>query len=581
MSEFETTKPKDVQVSPIAEDITAFRSRTWDRLKFEVEYSLQHGTTENSFVIQGEKMAIVDPPDASFTNIYIESLQQHLDLTRLDYVILGHFNADAHTTLKELLALNPTLTFICSNLAAIAMREFFKDRELTNIAVVRGGDTLDLGNGHQLQFIPAPTPRWSDGLLTYDPQTQILFSDKFFGAHICGEAVVDEAWEIYSEERRFYYDCLYAAQAKQVLSILGKIADLPVKLYAPGHGPMVRYGKTPRLYRKWSEAQRKHDLTVALLYASAYGNTALVAQAIAHGITKTGVAVDSINCEAASPEEIQAALEKCDGFIIGSPTLGGHAPTPIQTALGIAISTASKNKLAGVFGSYGWSGEAIDMLEGKLKEAGYTLGFESIRVKFTPNDVTVQHCEETGIDFARSLKKARKRRAPKSLASAAQSDRTTQAVGRLVGSLCVLSAKRGNVSSAMLASWVSQATFDPPGLMVAIAKERVMESLMYAGDKLVVNILSEGNQLQKHFMKRFAPGENRLADLNVETAHNGCAILTDALAYLECTVSSRMECGDHWLIYAVVEEGKLLQPDSLAAVHYRKTGSNYWVGAEV
>lgn len=575
------TKPKDVQISSIVGEITALRSRTWDRLKFEVEYSLQNGTTENSFVILAEKMAIVDPPDAAFTEIYIESLHQHLDIEQLDYAILGHFNADATATLKALLELNPKLTFVCSNPAAIAMREFFKDRELMNVSVARGGDTLDLGKGHNLQFITAPTPRWPDGLLTYDPADRVVFSNKFFGAHICADAVVDEAWEIYSEERRFYYDCLYASQTKQVISVLDKIADLPAKFYAPFHGPMVRYGKTPRLYRKWCEAQSKNDLNVALLYASAYGNTAMIAQAIARGITKAGVAVDSINCEVSSPEEIQAAMEKCDGFLIGSPTLGGHAPTQIQTALGIAISTASKNKLAGVFGSYGWSGEAIDLIAGKLKEAGYSFGFEPIRVKFTPDDVTVQQCEETGIDFARSLRKNQKRRAPKALMNPAQSDRTTQAVGRLVGSLCILSAKRGNVSGAMLASWVSQATFNPPGLTVSIAKERVMESLLYGGDKFVVNILSEGNQLQKHFMKRFAPGENRLAGLNVEKAHNGCAILTDALAYLECTVSSRMECGDHWLIYAVVEEGKLLQPDSLTAIHYRKTGSNYWVGVEV
>ncbi len=222
-----------------------------------------------------------------------------------------------------------------------------------------------------------------------------------------------------------------------------------------------------------------------------------------------------------------------------SPTLGGHAsislpellsqgtwlrpqrsaigtqetsPTQIQTALGITISTASKNKLAGVFGSYGWSGEAIDQIEGKLKDAGYKFGFEPIRVKFTPND--------------------------------------------------------------------GQRTGD--------------ESLMHTGDKFVVNILSEGKQLQKHFMKRFAPREDRLAGLSTDTGDNGCPILTEALAYLECTVHHPIECGDHWVIYGVTEKGQVLQPDGISAsmpsgcfaktpqasVHHRKSGSYYWVGAE-
>lgn len=570
------TKKRDVQVVTLAEDTKVFRSRTWDRLKFEVEYSLQRGTTANSFLIEAGKIALIDPPGESFTQNYLESLQQRLDLRKIDYVILGHFNPNRGATLKALLEVAPQLTFVCSNPAALALRQVFETEEL-NIDVVRGEDTLDLGKGHSLQFITTPTPRWPDGLLTYDLKTQILFTDKFYGAHTCGDQVFDEGWSIYSEDRRFYYDCLHASQAKQVLSALDKIADLPVKFYAPGHGPMVRYGLTEltHLYRKWSEEQNSKDLTVALIYASAYGNTATLAQALAKGITKAGAAVELINCEAAETAEIQAAVEKCDGFIIGSPTLGGHAPTQIQTALGIVLSTASKNKLAGVFGSYGWSGEAVDLIESKLLDAGYKLGFESIRVKFKPTDVVLQQCKEIGIDFAQALKKAQRLRAPRQSASASQADRTAQAVGRLVGSLCVMSARRGDITSAMLASWVSQATFNPPGVTVAVAKDRALESLTHTGDKFVLNILAEGKQLRKHFMKNFAPGEDRFAGLETKEAQNGCPILSDALAYLECAVQNRMDCGDHWVVYAVVENGHLLQQAGVTAVHYRKTGSHY------
>ncbi|WP_017715797.1 diflavin flavoprotein [Kamptonema formosum] len=570
------TKKRDVQAVTVAEDTKVFRSRTWDRLKFEVEYSLQRGTTANSFLIEADRIALIDPPGESFTENYLESLQQRLDLSELDYVILGHFNPNRGATLKALLELAPRVTFVCSNPAAIALRQVFEAQEL-KIDVVRGEDTLDLGKGHALQFITTPTPRWPDGLLTYDPKTQILFTDKFYGAHTCGDQVFDEGWSIYSEDRRFYYDCLHASQAKQVLSALDKIAGLPVKFYAPGHGPMVRYGLTEltHLYRKWSEEQNSKELTVALLYASAYGNTATLADALAKGITKAGVAVELINCEATEPAEIQSAVEKCDGFIIGSPTLGGHAPTPIQTALGIVLSTASKNKLAGVFGSYGWSGEAVDLIESKLLDAGYKLGFESIRVKFKPTDVTLQQSKEIGIDFAQALKKAQRLRAPRQSASASQADRTAQAVGRIVGSLCVMSARRGDITSAMLASWVSQATFNPPGVTVAVAKDRALESLTHTGDKFVLNILAEGKQLRKHFMKNFAPGEDRFAGVETKEAQNGCPILSDALAYLECSVQNRMDCGDHWVVYAVVENGHLLQDAGVTAVHYRKTGSHY------
>ena len=572
----QTTKKKDVQVVIIGQETKVLRSRTWDRLKFEVEYSLQKGTTANSYLIQAEKTAVIDPPGESFTQNYLESLQLRLDLHCLDYVILGHFNANRGATLKALLALAPQVTFVCSNPSILTLKDYLKDEKL-KIRAVKGEDTIDLGSGHQLQFIITPTPKWPDGLMTYDCKTQILFTDKFFGAHICGDQVADEGWSVYQEDRHFYYDCLHAAQAKQALSTLEKISELTVKFYAPGHGPMVRYGmmELTNLYRKWSQEQTSRDLNVALLYASAYGNTATVAQAIARGVTKAGVAVELINCEIATSNEIKKVIEKCDGFIIGSPTLGGHAPTQIQTALGIVLNTASKDKLAGVFGSFGWSGEAIDFLESRLKDTGYKFGFEPIRVKFKPDDVMIQTCKETGIDFAQALIKSKKRRAPRPSGGNLVSDRTAQAVGRVVGSLCVMSAKRGNVTSAMLASWVSQATFNPPGITIAVAKDRALESLTHMGDKFVLNILAEEKKnLQRYFLKAFAPGEDRFIGVETKETNNGCPILTDALAYLECKIANRMECGDHWLVYAVVENGQLLN-DGMTAVHFRKTGIRY------
>ncbi|OLP20291.1 flavin oxidoreductase [Leptolyngbya sp. 'hensonii'] len=578
------TKPRDVQVYPIAPDTTALRSRSWNRLRFEIEYALERGTTANSYVIRGDKTALIDPPGESFTEIYLTELQKRFDPKQLDYVILGHVNPNRAVTLKALLEL-ADVTFICSNPAAIALRNALPDYEL-KLLVMRGDETLDLGQGHLLKFIPVPTPRWPDGLCTYDPQTQILFSDKFFGCHVCGDQVFDEGWSILREDRRYYYDCLMAPHARQVESALDKIAALIVAqmgqeidnpsalVFAPNHGSLVRYGLIElfQSYQKWSQQQRGQELSVALIYASAYGNTATLAQAIARGITKAGVAVESINCEITPADEIQTALENCAGFIMGSPTLGGHAPTPVQTALGIVLSTAAKSKPAGVFGSFGWSGEAIDLIEGKLRDAGYSLGFETIRVKFKPTDVTLKLCEEAGTDFAQALKKAKKVREPRQPASSVE-----QAIGRVVGSLCVVTAKQGDVSSAMLASWVSQATFNPPGLTIAVAKDRAIESLMYSGSNFVLNILAEGNHLglMKHFLKPFQPAEDRFAGVVVEQTADHLPILQEALAYLHCRVESRMECGDHWLVYATLDSGKVLQPAGVTAVHHRKSGTHY------
>ena len=196
------TKPRDVQVLPIGIDTTIVRSRSWTRLRFEIEYSLAKGTTANSYLIRGDKIALLDPPGETFTQIYLKALQQRLDLKTLDYVILGHINPNRAATLKALFELAPQITFVCSNPGAMNLRETLDNPDLP-IMVMRGEETLDLGKGHHLQFIPTPNPRYPDELCTYDPQTEILYTDKLFGAHICSEQVFDEGWEIFNEDRRY------------------------------------------------------------------------------------------------------------------------------------------------------------------------------------------------------------------------------------------------------------------------------------------------------------------------------------------------------------------------------------------
>ena len=574
-------QPRDVQVAPIGVGTRALRSRTWDRLKFEIEYSRKKGTTANCFLIEGDQCALVDPPGERFTEIFLAALVERLGDKPLDFIILGHINPNRAATLDKLLERYPEACIVCSNPAAVSLRSLLPDhfsQGAPNMKVVKGDEmTLDLGQEHLLEFVRVPTPRWPDGLATFDNASRILFADKFYGAHVCGDQVLDEGWSVYEGDRRFFFDCLHASQLKQVTNALDKLEDFSPEMIAPNHGPMVRYGLVELMhqYRDWGSKTKNQGPMVALLYASAYGNTAAVGQAIASGLTKGGVAVESINCEHASTTDIKESLERCAGFIIGSPTLGGHAPTQIQTALGIVIANAAKNKPAGVFGSFGWSGEAIDLLEQKLQDGGYKFAMDTIRVKFAPDGATLKTCEEAGTDFAQHLRRAEKRRTRKVTRQSGVSDRTAQAMGRVVGALCVVTAKRDEVETAMLASWVSQATFNPPGITVAVAKERAVESLLTEGDSFVINVLPEGSNLSKKFMKNYAPGEDRFQEVETDTAENGCRILTGALSYMECRVAQRMECGDHWITYAIAERGTVLDPNKLTALHHRKSGSHY------
>ena len=567
-------KPRDVQVAEIGTNTQVLRSRTWDRLKFEVEYSRQKGTTSNSYLIQADKIALIDPPGQSFTQIYLETLTQHLDLRKLDYIILQHVNPNRLATVQILARQAPQAKIICSKPAVKALEAalVFPEQQ-SQIHVVRDNDTLDLGGGHQLQFVSVTTPRWVDGLCTYDPQSKILYTDKFFGAHLCDEPIFDDNWKQLNLDRRFYFDCLHATQTKQLETALAKFKAFDGKIYAPAHGSLVKYSlsRFSYDYQQWCREQLTQEFKVIILYASAYGNTATLASAIAHGLVQSGVAVESINCELASTEEITTAVRSCDGFIIGSPTLGGHAPTQIQTALGIVLANAAKTKLAGVFGSYGWSGEAIALLENKLTDAHYSFGFEPIRVCFTPTATILKECIQAGKEFTQKLKKTKRLRTPRQAVTEIQIDRTEQAMGRIVGSLCVLTTYNNNVHRGMLTNWVSQATFNPPGVMIALDREHNRDLIGNLGDKFVLNILNEGRSVRRNFSAR---SSESFGNLTTKTASNGCLIIEEALAYLECTVQNFID-DDCWLIYAVVEQGEVLQSNGITAIQHRKSGSHY------
>jgi len=270
-------------------------------------------------------------------------------------------------------------------------------------------------------------------------------------------------------------------------------------------------------------------------------------------------------------------------LLIGSPTLGGHAPTPILTALGAILSEGNRDKPIGIFGSYGWSGEAIDLLQTKLTDGGFTFAFDPIRIKFSPTSAMIKTIEETGVALARRLQsdQHKQERLISTKFNESKNSPAMLALGRVVGPLCILTASKGTgldqVDGAMVASWVSQASFNPPGLTVAVAKDRSVETLLHIGDRFVINILAKSREtvLMKQFLQPFEPGINRFTGLNLEKTPTGQLLIPEALAWLESIVCQRMECNDHWVIYAQVEHGELLDDQSMTAVHQRRSGANY------
>ena len=598
------TAERQVIQLPFEPGLICLRGLSPKRLRFEVEYGLERGTSANSFLFLPSSEAaalLVHPPGASFAEPYLEQLANLVPGDSELQVVVSHVNPNRIALLHELARRWQKLRLIASNPGAKLLQDLWAQRkptadgeqeapalpELPPLTVVRGEDSIERADGYTINLLSAPTPRWPGALMAFEETTGLLMSGKFFSAHLCSQEWAEANRSSTEEDRRYFYDCLMAPMARQVEAVLNRIDELSIRCIAPGHGPAIAESWRSLLvdYRRWGESQERSSLSVALLFASAYGNTAAIADALAQGVSRTGVRVESVNCEFTPAEKLLETIRSCDALLIGSPTLGGHAPTPIVSALGTVLAEGDRSKPVGVFGSFGWSGEAIDLLESKLRDGGFSFAFEPVRVKFSPDAATIKTLEETGTGLGRSLitaqRKAQRRSSTSGGLSESRSNPAVLALGRVVGSLCVLTTRKGagesQLSGAMVASWVSQASFSPPGLTVAVAKDRAVEALLHVGDSFALNVLASGRESgpMKQFLQPFAPGADRFAGLELEQSPGGQPILPEALAWLDCSVKQRMECGDHWLIYAQVGSGALLDAEATTAVHQRRSGANY------
>ncbi|MEO1506498.1 MAG: diflavin flavoprotein [Cyanobacteria bacterium J06633_23] len=557
----------------LAENTTVIRSLDWDRDRFDIEFGLQNGTTYNSYLVRGEKTALIDTSHAKFQRLYMDALTGLIDPTEIDYIVISHTEPDHSGLMKDVLDLAPQAVVVGAKVAV----KFLEDlvHQPFQSQLVKSGDTLDLGKGHVLEFVSAPNLHWPDTIFTFDQKTGILYTCDAFGAHYCTDDVFDEDLEALSPDFRFYYECLMAPNARSVISAMKRMEKLgEINTIATGHGPLLRHNleELTGRYRRWSNEKSKAENMVAIFYVSDYGYCDRISQALAKGITKTGVAVEMMDMRQADPHDVNELVGRAKGILLGMPPSSDRGAEEVQTALSSILAAVNNKQTFGLFESYGGDDEPIDTLQSKLQDLDLKVAFDPIRVKDTPSEGLYQLCDETGTDLGQDLAQAKKLKKIKALDADLQ-----KALGRISSGLYIITAAKGEVTSAMLASWISQASFKPLGFTIAVAKDRAIESLMQVGDTFVLNILEEGNHLplMKHFLKRFPPGADRFAGIRTRPAENKSPILADALAYLECTVTSRMELTDHWLVYSTVEDGKVSKDEAITAVHHRKIGNYY------
>jgi len=562
-----------VQKKQIAEGTTAMRSLDWERDRFDIEFGLQNGTTYNSFLIRGERTALVDTSHEKFRALYLEMLTGEIDPLAIDYLVISHTEPDHSGLVGDVLALAPQATVIGSRMA-LQFLENMVHRPFASRAV-KSGDTLDLGGGHVLEFVSAPNLHWPDTMFTFDRATGVLYTCDAFGMHYCDRRLFDDDLEAIEPDYRFYYECLMAPNARSVITALKRMEPLgEITTIATGHGPLIRHHLTELVerYRRWSSEQETATASAAIFYVSDYGYSDRLSRSIATGIAKAHAASELVDLRATDLAEVKEVIARSQAVVLGTPPTAGPAAEAAQAALGVILANLTAKQTFGVYEAGGSADEPVTPLHNRLLDLGLAAAFAPVRVQEAPTPATYKLCEEAGTDLAQILTRARTIQQMKSL-----DVNLDRAMGRLSGGLYVITAAKDGVRSAMLASWVSQASFAPLGFTVAVARDRAIEALLGIGDRLVLNILEEDRYtpLMRHFLKRFAPGEDRFAGIDILEGTGGVPILQDALAYLEGRVTSRLDAGDHWIVYVTVDNGQVSRPEGRTAVHHRKVGNHY------
>ncbi len=571
-----------LQCEEIGKNTTTIRSLDWDRSRFDIEFGLRNGTTYNSFIIKGEKNAVIDTSHAKFRPKWLDLLKNHISPNSIDYLIVSHTEPDHSGLIGDLLELNPNIEIIGSKVG-IQFLESQVHRPFKSRAI-KTGNELDLGinpsNGihHKLEFLSAPNLHWPDTIFSFDHGTGILYTCDAFGLHYCSNDLFDLDPESISEDFRYYYDCLMGPNARSVLQALKRIQNLPdIQTIAVGHGPLLKYNLDlwQKNYQEWSSQRSKGEGYAVICYVSQYGFCDRLSQAIALGVSKTDVQVQLVDLRASDAQEISALISEAKAVIL--PTWSNNPDSDLQSSIGTLLAALKQKQWVAVYDAYGGNDEPIDVLANKLRELGHQEALEPLRVKQVPEANTFQRFEEAGTDLGQILNRKKNIEKIKSF-----DGDLMKAMGRISGGLYVVTSSQGKGNDerngAMVASWVSQASFKPPGITVAVAKDRAIETLMQVDDRFVINVLEENNyqKLFRHFLKRFPPGADRFKGIGLlKDGAKGGPVLIDALAYLDCIVKQRLETSDHWIIYAVIERGSIANADAKTAVHHRKVGTSY------
>ena len=370
---------------------------------FDIIMRAEHGTSYNAYMVKGSRgIAVIETVKSGFFREFIDEVKSLADPAQIKYIILNHMEPDHSGSIGELLKLAPEAQVVVSRTGEHFIKHILNYQP--KLMKMGDGDRIDLGDKH-LRFIAAPFLHWPDSMFTYLEEDQILFDCDFLGAHYADPMLFGDQDEGFLEDFKYYYDHIMRPFKPYVIQALDKLAAMPLAMVAPGHGPVIRHDIPKYLgyYREWSMANRE-EAKVVIAYVSAYGNTAKLALKLAEGIQASGVPAEIYNLEQVAPGELVDKIEAAKGLLVGSPTINGDAVKPAHDLLSSLATISLKGKLGASFGSYGWSGEAVSILESRMAGIKFKVMNSTVRPVLIPTEADLANAVEFGKAFGAAVR---------------------------------------------------------------------------------------------------------------------------------------------------------------------------------
>jgi len=348
---------------------------------------------------------VVDTVKEGFSADFFARLEQVAEYDEIKAIVLNHLEPDHTGALPELMERAPHAQLYISYKAKIMLKALLK-RENLEFTLADTGDRIDLGD-RSLEFLHTPYLHWPDTQCTYLPEEQILFSGDVFGCHFCDARLFNDTSGDFRFSFEYYYAHIMRPFREYVLKALELVEPLALSVIAPAHGPILR--DRPRAYveryRELASPRLKREIlpdekTLLVFYISSYGNTARMAEAIYAAVQEVpGVRASLYDLEGGDTDTFADLLEEADALVLGSPTINGDAVKPIWDLLSSLTVIDMQGKLGAAFGSFGWSGEAVRMIEDRLRGLKLRVPLPGVRVKLIPTAEEIQQCH----DFGRAL----------------------------------------------------------------------------------------------------------------------------------------------------------------------------------